>query len=134
MTHRRHSGAMTTTNTTPTTPTLDPAALRRGIEGRDAAGLLELYAPEATIEIVDEAHKPSAPLRLEGRDAIAAHLSDVYGRDMEHRVELVAAGADALGYTVRCVYADGTVVRCVAVAEVRDGRIVREVGAQAWDA
>ena len=132
MTDRRHAGAMTTTNTTPTT-TLDPAALRRGIEARDAAGLLDLYAPEATIEIVDEAHRPSAPLRLEGRDAIAAHLSDVYGRDMEHRVEIVAAGADALGYTVRCVYADGAVVRCVAVAEVRDGRIVREVGAQAWD-
>jgi ketosteroid isomerase-like protein len=123
---------MSSTTHTPTT-SFDTAALRRAIEGRDAAALLELYAPDAAIEMADAAHGPSAPMRLEGRDAIAAHLTDVYSRDMEHRVELVAAGADALGYTVRCAYSDGTIVRCVAVAELRDGRIVREIGAQAWD-
>jgi ketosteroid isomerase-like protein len=122
-----------TTSSIPTT-TFDTAALSRGIEGRDAAALTELYGPDATIEIADAVHGPSAPLRLDGRDAIAAHLADVYARDMEHRVELVTASADTLGYTVRCAYPDGTIVRCVSVAELRDGRIVREIGAQAWDA
>ena len=32
------------------------------------------------------------------------------------------------------LYADGTKVVCSATAELRDGRIVREVGVQAWDA
>jgi ketosteroid isomerase-like protein len=120
------------TSTTHST-TFDTAALRRGIEGRDPAALLELYGPDATIEIADAAHGPSTPLRLEGRDAIAAHLRDVYARDMEHRVELVTAGEDAVGYAVRCAYSDGTIVRCVAVAELTAGRITREIGAQAWD-
>jgi ketosteroid isomerase-like protein len=123
---------MTTTNHT--TKPFDTAALRRGIEGRDASALLELYGPDATIEIADADHGPSTPLRLQGRDAIAAHLSDVYARDMEHNVELVTTDGNALGYAVRCAYADGTVVRCVALAELRDGRISREIGAQAWDA
>jgi len=115
------------------TPTFDVAALRRGIEGRDAAALAELYADDATIERVDAEHPPSAPARLTGRDEIRAALADVYARDMTHHLDLVAAGPDALGYTVRCRYGDGTQVVCSAVAELRDGRIVREVGVQAWD-
>ncbi|MCW3022104.1 MAG: hypothetical protein JWR30_1426 [Conexibacter sp.] len=120
--------------TTPTTSTaFDTAALRRGVEGRDPAALAELYAGDATVEIADAAHGPSDPLRLEGRDAIAAQLRDVYGRDMEHRVELATATDDALAYTVRCAYPDGVLVRCVSIAELRDGRIAREIIAQAWD-
>jgi ketosteroid isomerase-like protein len=114
--------------------TFDTDALRRGIERRDATALATLYANDATIEIADAAHGASTPLRLVGHDAITTHLTDVYARDMQHRVELVAAGTDTVGYTVRCAYPDGTIVRCVSIAELRDGRIVREIGAQAWDA
>jgi ketosteroid isomerase-like protein len=115
------------------TPTFDTAALRRGIESHDAASLVELYADDATIEIADVENTPSAPRRIEGRAAIAAHLEDTCGRDMTHEVDLVAAGPDAVGYVVNCRYPDGVRVRCTAVAQLRDGRIVREVGVQAWD-
>ncbi|UGS35350.1 nuclear transport factor 2 family protein [Capillimicrobium parvum] len=118
---------------TTTTSTFDAAALRRGIEARDAASLMDLYAEDATIERVDAQNPPSSPVRIAGRDAIRAALEDVYARDMTHRVESVAVGPDAVGYTVRCSYPDGTRVLCAAVAELRDGRIVREVGVQAWD-
>jgi len=116
-----------------TTTTFDAAALRRGIEARDASALLDLYADDATIERVDAQNPPSAPARAVGRDAIGALLSDVFGRDMTHHVEAIAVGPDAVGYTVRCAYPDGTHVLCAAVAELRDGRIAREVGVQAWD-
>jgi hypothetical protein len=122
----------TTNPSTASTP-FDTAALRRGIEGRAPATLVALYHPDATIEIADAAHGPSAPLSVQGRDAIAVHLEDVYGRDMQHAVDIVAASPEAVGYTVRCAYPDGTIVRCVAVAELRDGLITREIGAQAWD-
>jgi ketosteroid isomerase-like protein len=126
---------MTDSSTTSTTSnSFDATALRRGIEHRDAAALLPLYAPDATIEITDAAHGPSTPLRLAGREEIAGHLEDVYGRDMEHRVELTVADGDALGYTVRCAYPDGTLVRCASMARLRDGRIVSETIVQAWDA
>ena len=121
------------TSRTPST-TFDTAALRRCVEGRDAAALAELYAGDATVEVADAAHGPSDPLRLKGRDAIGAQLRDLYSRDMQHHVELASATDDTLAYTVRCEYPDGIQVRSVSIAELRDGRIAREIMTQAWDA
>jgi ketosteroid isomerase-like protein len=108
-------------------------ALRHAYSTRDAAALAALYAEDATIEIVDAVHPPSHPLVLAGRDAVLAHFEDVFARDMSHEVDIAAVGAQALGYSVRCTYADGTKVVCATTAIVLDGRIVREVGVQAWD-
>ena len=110
------------------------AALRRAYSTRDAAGLAALYAPDATIEIVDAVHTPSRPSVLSGGEALLAHFEDVFARDMTHDVETVAAGDDCVGYSLRCTYADGTKVVCAATATLLDGRIVRELGVQAWDA
>src|ERR1700750_2888535 len=115
------------TDTTTHTTTFDATALRRGVEQRDAPTLKGLSQPDASIEISDAAHGPSTPLRFEGEAAIAGYLDDVFGRDMQHRVEILSTGADAIGYTLRCAYPDGTLVRCCSVAELRDGRIVREI-------
>jgi len=71
---------------------------------------------------------------LSGGEALLAHFEDVFARDMTHDVETVAASDDCVGYSVRCSYADGTKVVCAATATVLDGRIVRELGVQAWDA
>jgi ketosteroid isomerase-like protein len=119
---------MTTISTSTT------AHLRRSVEGRDADAILGLYADDATIEIVDVANPPSSPRRLNGRAEIEAHLRDVYAREMSHEVDLVAQSGDALAYAVRCAYPDGTRVLCSAIGQLRDGRIVREVVVQAWDA
>ena len=110
------------------------AALRRAYSTRDAAGLAALYAPDATIEIVDAVHTPSQPFVLSGGEALLAHFEDVFARDMTHDVETVAASDDCVGYSLRCTYADGTKVVCAATATLLDGRIVRELGVQAWDA
>jgi ketosteroid isomerase-like protein len=118
---------------TTTTHTFDGAALRRAIEARDASTVLDLYDTDATIERVDADNPPSAPKRIAGRDAIRSMLEDVYSRDITHRVERVAVGDDAVGYAVRCEYPDGTRVVCSSVAELRDGRIAREIVVQAWD-
>jgi hypothetical protein len=120
----------TTTHTT----SLDPGALRAAVEARDAATLAGLYADDATVEIVDAANTPSRPRTLKGRAEIDAFLGDVYARDMTHDVDLVVHAGDALGYSVRCTYPDGTRVLCNSVAQLRDGRIAREVVVQAWDA
>jgi ketosteroid isomerase-like protein len=120
--------------TTIPTSTIDAAALRQAFSDRDAEALLAFYADDATVELVDAQNTPSHPRRIEGRDALRAHLEDVFSRDMTHELDIVAASPDALGYSLRCQYADGMRVTCAATAEVRDGRIVREVGVQAWDA
>lgn len=116
------------------TPTkFDAAVLRRAYHDRDADALVELFADDATIEVADSQNTPSRPLRLQGREAIRAHLEEIFARDMTHEVDVVAVGDDAIGYTVRCAYPDGTRVLCAATARLRDGRIVSEVGVQAWD-
>jgi ketosteroid isomerase-like protein len=111
----------------------DTEALRRGIEERDAATLIELYSEDAEMHIVDGANPPSAPRILRGRSAIGAYLEDLCGRDMTHTLERVLANGDHAAYVQVCAYPNGTQVLCVAVLDLSDGRIVRQVGAQAWD-
>jgi ketosteroid isomerase-like protein len=120
--------------TTISSRTFDVAALRAAFAARDAAALLALYADDATIELIDAQHTPSEPRRLSGHEQLRAHFEDVFSRDMTHAVDIAAASPDALGYSLRCTYADGMKVVCAATAELRDGRIAREVGVQAWDA
>jgi hypothetical protein len=120
--------------TTIPTSSFDVAALRRAFADRDADALLALYADDAAIELVDAANTPSQPRRIIGKDALRAHFEDVFSRDMTHELDIVVAGPESLGYSVRCRYADGMRVLCSATAEVHDGRIAREVGVQAWDA
>jgi ketosteroid isomerase-like protein len=119
--------------TTISTSSLD-AALRSAYSTRDAAALAAVYAPDATVEIIDAVHTPSHPALFAGRDALLAHFEDVFARDMTHEIDTIALNGDRLGYSLRCTYADGMKVVCAATAVVRDGLIVREVGVQAWDA
>lgn len=122
-----------TTTATSTSTAFDVDALRRAVEGRDAAGQIALYAPDAVIRTVDEQHGPSAPLIVEGRDAIGEHLRDVCGRDMTHSVTQAIATEDRLAFEVACAYPDGTRVLCQAIARLQDGKIADQSCLQAWD-
>jgi hypothetical protein len=113
---------------------VDVDALRLAFATRDRALALALYADDASLEVVNVLNPPSSPLRLSGRAEIAAHLDEVFAREMTHEVDVVVAVPDALGYVLRCTREDGTKVVCAAMSVVADGRIVREVGVQAWDA
>jgi ketosteroid isomerase-like protein len=115
------------------THTLDGAALRRAFSDRDAATLTSLYADDATIEVADAETTPSRPLEVEGREAIRAYFDDVFARDMTHEVDTVVSDGESAGFSVRCVYPDGTRVVCVATAQLSGGAIVRQLTAQAWD-
>lgn len=121
--------AMTTTSLT-----FDAKALRRAVASRDADALRAFYADDATVEIVDAGNPPSAPRRLDGAAEIVAYLRDVYGREMEHEVDVVASSPDALAFTVRCAYPDGGRVLCSSTSELRGGLIARETILQVWDA
>ena len=75
-------------------PAFDAGALRRGIEERDAATLLGLYAEDAELQVVDRNDQPSHPKIIRGRDAIGEYFADVCGRDMTHKVERLVVGDD----------------------------------------
>ncbi|MFE4462804.1 nuclear transport factor 2 family protein [Nocardia tengchongensis] len=111
----------------------DLEALRRGIEERDAARLVELYAEDAELRLVDLLHPPSNPKVLRGREQIGEYLDDVCARDMTHRVEHLTTEGDRIAFTENCEYPGGSRVLCLATLHVAGGYIVREVGVQVWD-
>jgi ketosteroid isomerase-like protein len=112
---------------------LDLDALRRAIESRDAAAQAAMFAPDATVVMIDHEHPPSRPQRIEGIDAIRMMLADVCSRDMTHHVTHAISGPGAAAYTIECRYADGTRVEVAAMLDVRDGLITHQEGVQAWD-
>src|SRR5256885_8945212 len=123
----------TPTTTTPTTTTKAYAALKRAIEERDIEGQVALYTDDATVELVDRLNPPGAPRVLRGTKDIRAWVEDVCSRQMTHRIELEVVAEDGAAFTEACRYPDGTRVLCAAVLKLRDGKIARQVGLQAWD-
>jgi hypothetical protein len=113
--------------------TLDLDTLRRGIEGRDIDAMLSLYADDAEISVVDQRHTPSHPQVMRGRDQIHAFLSEIFDRDITHRVDHIVAGDHSVSFIERCEYPDGSRVLSSSVLDTTGGRIVRQEELQAWD-
>jgi ketosteroid isomerase-like protein len=126
-------GDIMSTSPTTSTSTFDAEALRRGIEERDAATLLGLYAEDAELHVVDRADQPSQPRIVRGRTAIGEYFADVCGRDMTHTIERLVVGDDSAAFIQDCRYPSGARVRCIAVLDLKDGLITRQSGVQAWD-
>lgn len=112
---------------------LDFEDLRRALEQRDLDAMLNLYADDAEIHIVNRNTPPSSPHLLQGKEAIAEYLRDVFGREMSHSIENEVVGEDRLAFNVACEYPDGTRVLASENIEVRDGKVARQVEVVAWD-
>jgi ketosteroid isomerase-like protein len=123
----------TTQTTTRAGRVFDAEALRRGIEERDAATLLRLYAQDAELHVMDRNDQPSHPKIVRGREAIGEYFAEVCGRDMTHTLERLVVTGDHAAFIQDCSYPSGARVRCVAVLDLRDGLITRQSGVQAWD-
>jgi ketosteroid isomerase-like protein len=117
----------------PTQTAFDFAALKRGLEERDADAQVALYADDAEVRLVDRINTPASPRVLRGRDEIREWVEDVCARDMTHEVHTPVIAADAIAFTEACRYPDGTNVLCATVLQLEDGRVVRQVAVQAWD-
>ncbi|WP_207484028.1 nuclear transport factor 2 family protein [Arenibaculum pallidiluteum] len=111
----------------------DFTTLRRALEESDAATLAELYDEDAEMLVVDRNRPPSAPMRLNGKEAIAAFWRDVCGRDMTHKVGHEVVGPDRVAFIEECAYSDGCHVMSAMTLDLRDRHIVRHLTVQAWD-
>lgn len=116
-----------------TTSSLDFESLRQGWKERNAELLLSLYADDAEVRIVDRHNPPSSPFELHGKEEIAEYLRDAFSSEATHRVENEIIGKDCATYNVACQYPGGIRVFYAGTVKVRDGKIVREAGVQAWD-
>jgi hypothetical protein len=113
--------------------TLDLDALRKALEGRDAAAVTALYDEGAELVSVRRDAPPGAPHVLRGRQAIGAHFDDLLGRDATHVIERAIGVPGTAAIVESCQYADGTRVLCMASFDVNpDGLITRHLEVSAW--
>jgi hypothetical protein len=112
---------------------LDFEAMRRGIEQLDAELLVNLYADDAELRVVNRNTTPSSPRELKGKEEISEYLRDVCGRAMTHRIEREVVGENRVAFNEACEYPDGTRVLCAATLDIKDGKIARQVNVEAWD-
>ena len=108
-------------------------ALKRAIETRDAPALSSFYADDAIVRVVDRNNPPSKPRMVRGRPAIATFFDDICSRAMTLEVTSSVADGSRLAFTQSCAYPDGTKVLCVAMAELKGGKIAQQTIVQAWD-
>jgi hypothetical protein len=95
--------------------------------------MLDLYADDAEIVIVNHNTPPSSPFELHGTEALAEYLKDVFSREMTHSIENEVVGENRIAFNVACEYPDGTRVLAAETLDVKDGKIVRQVEVVAWD-
>lgn len=98
--------------------------------------------PEAQLEFlheeiewieIDQRTPPSSPAVLRGRDAVSEMLRGVTERGIRTTVRDGVLAGDRGAIAIRCEYPQGGLVRENALIEIRDGRIARWEGVQAWD-
>ena len=113
---------------------LDFEAMCFGIERCDPDFLLDFYAEDAQLSIVNANARSSVPFKLRGKAEIAKHLRAVFGHKMPHHVERGIVGEDRMTFRETCEYPDGERVVVETTLEVRGGKIVRQVDAVASEA
>ena len=116
-----------------TTTTFDVGRFTRAAEERDALGQLRMYAPGAEVTIVDKISQPGSPRVLRGESEVEAWLTEMYEREVTHRVGPTIADGTGVAYTQACRYPDGTNVLCATVIELDGGAIARQTVVQVWD-
>ncbi|MER9266606.1 nuclear transport factor 2 family protein [Mesorhizobium sp. M0410] len=115
------------------THTIDGAAIKKAIEGRDGKLLASFYADDALVRVIDRNNPPSKPREIRGRAAITTFWDDICSRAMTHEVDTTIADGNNLAFTQACSYPDGTKVFCAAMLELKNGQIARQTVVQAWD-
>jgi hypothetical protein len=108
-------------------------ALKQAIEARDGRMLSSFYADDATLRIVDRNNPPSKPREVKGRSAITTFWDDICSRAMTHKVETSIENGKQLAFSQACAYPDGMKVLCIALCELKGGKIARQTVVQAWD-
>lgn len=109
------------------------ATMKQAIEARDGRMLASFYADDALLRIVDRNNPPSKPRDVKGRAAITSFWDDICSRAMTHLVETSIENGRQLAFSQACTYPDGMKVLCLAMCELKGGRIAKQTVVQAWD-
>jgi ketosteroid isomerase-like protein len=112
----------------------DLDTLKRGHRQRDAALLLDLYADDAEVVVVDDDHPPSHPLVLVGRERIGEYLRELCEDEVVLEVGDEVVGDDRVALHVAFWRPDGSQALSSEVLDLNeDGYIRRETIVLATD-
>lgn len=104
-------------------------------QGADALDALldDFFHEDVEWREIDQLTPPSSPRVRRGRREVLDMLRGATDRGIAAAVvdQLVAGDRGAIA--IRCRYADGRLLREHALIEIRDGKIARWEGVQAWD-
>ena len=109
------------------------AGIKYAIKNRDGRMLAGMFADDAVMHVIDRDNPPSKPRVINGKTEIARYWDDVCGRAMTHTVEACVSEGNRLAFTQACAYPEGGKVFCVAMLELRGGKIVQQTAVQVWD-
>jgi hypothetical protein len=109
------------------------AALRTALQSHDEQAFVDAYADDAEVIAYSERNRPGSARSIKGRGEIEAWVRDFMSRNLQHSVGDEVIAGDRFAYTERCLYPTGENVVGIYICDVRDGKIVRQVGAEAWD-
>jgi ketosteroid isomerase-like protein len=113
--------------------TFDIHDARELVASGDADAFGALLADDVTWSVVDQRTPPAAPAVLHGRDDIVAMLRGAVDRGIVTHVTDGFVADDRGALQLTCTYPNGGQVVEHALVEIRDGRIARWSGVQAWD-
>jgi hypothetical protein len=120
--------------TTTTTHTeLDLEAFSRAVEREGVAAVAAWFADDAQWTTIDARTPPASPSVLRGRAAIEEAVRDIAARGITTRVDDAILAGDRAALRLVCTYPAGGLVVEHALIELREGRIARWSGVQAWD-
>ena len=117
-----------------TQSTFDIHDVRELVASGDADAFGAFLADDVTWSVVDQRTPPAAPAVLHGRADVVAMLRRAVDRGIVTHVTDGFTAGDRGALQLTCTYPTGGQVVENALVEIRDGRIARWSGVQAWDA
>ena len=103
---------------------LDFEALRRAIERGDPDSMLEFYADDAGVRVLNDG---AVSFEVEGKAEVAKYLRAIHARPAIHRVENEVVVEGRAHFEESCEYPDGARTVVATTIEVREGEISRQV-------
>ena len=113
---------------------VDLETIKNAVRHGGAAGLTEYVSDDVEFTQIDQRTPPAAPALHTGRDALISLAEDLERRGIRMQVDDGFIAGDRGALRIVCTYPDGNQVVEHTLLTLRDGKIARWSGVQAWDA
>jgi ketosteroid isomerase-like protein len=105
---------------------------RRLVEAKDYEALARIFADDAIMVAYSKANPPGSGTVRSGRDAIMNVWRET-PKELKHQVDDEVIGENRFAFALTCTYPSGQKVFGTYITDLKDGKIVRQVAAEAWD-